>query len=84
MSVPKSHRVAFIHGKGEAPKIAERSLGELKADEIAIKISAIAINPVDWKLRDYGLFIVPGWDYPAILGKSRDTCFPISSSSTRL
>lgn len=68
MSVPKSHRAAYIHGLNEAPKIAERTLGEVTPDEIAIKMSATAINPVDWKLRDYGLFIVPGWQYPAILG----------------
>lgn len=68
MSVPQTHRAASIHGKGEAPKISERSLGKVKPDEIAIKVSATAINPVDWKLRDYGLFLVPGWDYPATLG----------------
>ncbi|KAF9732564.1 hypothetical protein PMIN03_006448 [Paraphaeosphaeria minitans] len=68
MSIPQTHRVAFIHGKGEATKIGERSLGKLKPDEIAIKVAATAINPVDWKLRDYGLFIVPGWEYPAVLG----------------
>lgn len=68
MSVPQKHRAAFIHGKGEAPKIAERTLGKLQPDEIAIKLAATAINPVDWKIRDYGLFVVPGWQYPAILG----------------
>ena len=68
MSIPKSHRAAYIHGKGEAPQVAERTLGEVKPDEIAIKMAATAINPVDWKLRDFGLFIVPGWQYPAILG----------------
>ncbi|KAF1979057.1 GroES-like protein [Bimuria novae-zelandiae CBS 107.79] len=68
MPVPASHRAAFVHGKGEAPKISERTLGEVKPDQVAIKILATAINPVDWKLRDYGLFIVPGWDYPAIFG----------------
>jgi NADPH:quinone reductase-like Zn-dependent oxidoreductase len=68
MSIPQTHRAAFIHGKGEAPKIAERTLGKVKPNEISIKIAATGINPVDWKLRDYGLFIVPGWEYPAILG----------------
>ncbi|KAL1596562.1 hypothetical protein SLS60_009210 [Paraconiothyrium brasiliense] len=69
MSVPQSHRAAYIHAKGEAPKIAERTLGKLKPNEIAIKITATAINPVDWKLRDYGInLIVPNWQYPAILG----------------
>jgi NADPH:quinone reductase-like Zn-dependent oxidoreductase len=68
MSIPSKHRAAFVHGKGEAPKIAERTLGEFKPDEIAIKVAATGINPVDWKLRDYGLFIVPGWEYPGVLG----------------
>ncbi|KAJ8106788.1 hypothetical protein OPT61_g9309 [Boeremia exigua] len=68
MSVPSRHRATYVHALGEAPKIAERTLGELKSDEVAIKIAATAINPVDWKLRDYGLFIVPGWKHPAILG----------------
>ena len=68
MSVPSKHRVAYVHAPGEAPKISDRTLGELKPDEIAIKIAATAINPVDWKTRDHGLFLVPNWQYPAILG----------------
>ncbi|KAF2626027.1 GroES-like protein [Macroventuria anomochaeta] len=68
MSVPSKHRAAYVHAKGEAPKISDRTLGELKPGEIAIKIAATAINPVDWKIRDYGLFLVPNWQYPAILG----------------
>ena len=68
MSIPSSHRAAYIHAKGSAPKISSRTLGSLKPGEIAIKISATAINPVDWKIRDYGLFLVPNWQYPAILG----------------
>ncbi|KAF1934403.1 GroES-like protein [Didymella exigua CBS 183.55] len=68
MHIPSQHRAAYIHTKGEAPKIAKRTLGEVKPGEIAIKIAATAINPVDWKIRDYGLFLVPNWQYPAILG----------------
>ena len=68
MPVPQKHRAAYIHAKGEAPKIFERTLSSLKPNEIAIKIAATAINPVDWKIRDYGLSFVPNWQYPAILG----------------
>ncbi|KAJ4340121.1 hypothetical protein N0V87_002742 [Didymella glomerata] len=68
MSPPSKHRAAYISAQGEAPQISERTLGELKPDEVAIKISATAINPVDWKIRDYGLFLAPNWQYPAILG----------------
>jgi NADPH:quinone reductase-like Zn-dependent oxidoreductase len=51
MSSPSKHRAAYISAQGEAPQISERTLGELKPDEVAIKISATAINPVDWKIR---------------------------------
>lgn len=68
MHFPFKHRAAYVHAKGEAPKISDRTLGEVKPGEIAIKIAATAINPVDWKIRDYGLFLVPNWQYPAILG----------------
>ncbi|KAJ4351917.1 uncharacterized protein N0V89_007261 [Didymosphaeria variabile] len=68
MSVPQKHRAAYIHAIGEAPRISERTLGKLDPNEIAIKITATAINPIDWKLRDHGLFLVPNWHHPAILG----------------
>jgi NADPH:quinone reductase-like Zn-dependent oxidoreductase len=68
MQLPVKHRAAYIHAKGEAPELSDRSLGELKSHELAIKIAATAINPVDWKIRDYGLFLAPNWQYPAILG----------------
>ncbi|KAF2235712.1 GroES-like protein [Viridothelium virens] len=35
------------------------------AGEVAIKNAAVAINPVDWKIQDYGIFIQ---HYPNILG----------------
>ncbi|KAJ4384302.1 hypothetical protein N0V86_001149 [Didymella sp. IMI 355093] len=68
MQLPSKHRAAYIHAKGGAPQISDRTLGALNPDDLAIKISATAINPVDWKIRDYGLFLVPNWQYPAILG----------------
>lgn len=33
--------------------------------ELLIKIHATALNPVDWKIREYNFFIT---EYPAILG----------------
>ena len=33
--------------------------------EILVKIHATALNPVDWKIRDFNYFVK---DYPAILG----------------
>lgn len=34
-------------------------------DEVLIKVTAAAINPVDWKIRDYEMFVN---DFPAIVG----------------
>jgi NADPH:quinone reductase-like Zn-dependent oxidoreductase len=68
MPVPNKHRVAFIHEKGGKPTLGERTLGELKEGEIAIKVTATAINPVDWKIRDIGLSFLENWNYPVILG----------------
>lgn len=33
--------------------------------EVLIKIKATSLNPVDWKIQKYGIFLE---DYPAILG----------------
>lgn len=35
------------------------------ADEVLIKVTATAINPVDWKIRDYAMFVE---DFPAVVG----------------
>ncbi|CBF80320.1 hypothetical protein AN8330.2 [Aspergillus nidulans FGSC A4] len=65
MSVPSSFRAALLHEKSPEHTIAERSLGPLGSDEVAIKVTATAINPVDWKIRDYSVFLT---SYPAVLG----------------
>ncbi|KAL4960082.1 zinc-binding alcohol dehydrogenase family protein [Aspergillus stella-maris] len=65
MSLPDTFKAAQLNEKGAKHSISERSLGELQPDEVAIKITATAINPVDWKVRDSGYFLK---EYPAILG----------------
>ena len=35
-------------------------------DDVVIKNHAVAINPVDWKIQDYGLFIQ---SWPNVLGE---------------
>ncbi|KAI1848254.1 hypothetical protein JX266_005967 [Neoarthrinium moseri] len=65
MSVPKTFKAAVVPEPGAQHVTSERSLGPLQPSEVAIKITATAINPVDWKIRDYKVFIK---DYPAVLG----------------
>ena len=65
MSLPSSHKAAVVPEAGAQHKVVDRSLAPLAADEIAVKVTATAINPVDWKIRDYRVFIT---QYPAVLG----------------
>ncbi|KAL4901981.1 hypothetical protein BDW74DRAFT_158901 [Aspergillus multicolor] len=65
MSIPSSFKAAYFEEKKPTHTVAERSLPPLGNDEVGIKITATAINPVDWKVRDYRFFVS---SYPAVLG----------------
>ncbi|KAL2840594.1 chaperonin 10-like protein [Aspergillus pseudodeflectus] len=65
MSVPSTFKAAILKEGGARHTIAERSLGPLGNDEVIIRITATAINPVDWKIRDCGYFLQT---FPAVLG----------------
>lgn len=65
MGVPATFKAAVVPEPGAQHAVQDRSLPPLEAGEVAIKVTATAINPVDWKIRDYKVFIK---DYPAVLG----------------
>ncbi|KAI1497739.1 quinone reductase [Biscogniauxia marginata] len=65
MTVPKTFKAAVLPEPGAQHVVSPRSLAPLEKDAVAVKITATAINPVDWKMRDYKLFIT---DFPAVLG----------------
>ncbi|CBQ68123.1 related to Zinc-binding oxidoreductase [Sporisorium reilianum SRZ2] len=65
MSLPSTFKAAVIPEAGAQHKVVDRSLAPLADDEIAVKVTATSINPVDWKIRDYRVFIT---EYPAVLG----------------
>jgi NADPH:quinone reductase-like Zn-dependent oxidoreductase len=65
MQVPRSFKAAVVHEAGAQNLVSDRSLEHLGSGEVGIKITATAINPVDWKMRDHNLFIS---EYPAVLG----------------
>lgn len=46
-------------------EIQERDIYAAKEGEVLIKITATAINPVDWKMRDWNVFVP---SYPVICG----------------
>lgn len=66
MSAPKTFKAAVVPEPGAQHVVSDRELSSpLAAGEVLVKITATAINPVDWKIRDYKVFIK---DYPAVLG----------------
>ncbi|OOF97583.1 hypothetical protein ASPCADRAFT_514511 [Aspergillus carbonarius ITEM 5010] len=65
MSFPQSFKAAIVPEPKAQSVISDRTLGPLNDDEIVIEITATAVNPVDWKMRDYNAFIT---EYPAVLG----------------
>ncbi|KAL3473857.1 chaperonin 10-like protein [Aspergillus californicus] len=58
-------RAATIPEKLASHTVTTRTLEPLAPTEVLIRVTATAINPVDWKIRDHGIFLK---SYPAILG----------------
>ncbi|KAF8608439.1 GroES-like protein [Ceratobasidium sp. AG-I] len=46
-------------------KVGTRHIPAPKGKEVLVKITATAINPADWQIIDYGLYVT---HYPAVLG----------------
>ncbi|PYI24005.1 GroES-like protein [Aspergillus japonicus CBS 114.51] len=65
MSLPTTYKAAVVPAPHAQHTIEDRSLPALEANQVAIKITATAVNPVDWKIRDYNVFLK---SYPAVLG----------------
>ncbi|KAF7595924.1 hypothetical protein BBP40_004070 [Aspergillus hancockii] len=65
MTIPYTFQAAVVPEPQGKHTIAERSLAPLEANDVAIKITATAVNPVDWKIRDHNIFLK---EYPAVLG----------------
>jgi NADPH:quinone reductase-like Zn-dependent oxidoreductase len=65
MGIPTSFQGCEVPTAKAQNVVKERKLSPLNQDEIGIKITATAINPVDWKMRDHDAFLK---EYPAVLG----------------
>ncbi|PIL24399.1 hypothetical protein GSI_14152 [Ganoderma sinense ZZ0214-1] len=53
MSIPARNKTLFLEAREGRP------------DEILVKVEATALNPIDWKIQSFGLFIEK---FPAVLG----------------
>lgn len=59
------NRAAYLDSAGKPFRVADAPMPKAKADHIVIQNKAIAINPVDWKIQDSGIFIQK---WPIVLG----------------
>ncbi len=65
MSIPTHQKALFIKAKQGNWEVSTTDVPKLGPGELLVKVESTALNPVDWKIHDYGLFIT---EYPAILG----------------
>ncbi|KAG2366499.1 GroES-like protein [Suillus spraguei] len=63
MSPPQ--KALFLSEKLGNFELGSRSIPSPGAGQLLVKIQSVALNPVDYKIRDYGVFVT---HYPAILG----------------
>lgn len=60
------HKASFLDGKGEKFRTGTTETKQPGQIEVLIKVGALAINPVDWKIQDSG-WLIKNW--PAIMGE---------------
>ena len=65
MSTPTQQKALFLQSKLGEFALATRDVPTPGAGDILVKNEAVGLNPVDWKVKTYGLFIE---EYPVILG----------------
>jgi NADPH:quinone reductase-like Zn-dependent oxidoreductase len=65
MSLPSAFQGCEVLTPKTRLTLVQRRLPALRPNEVGIRITATAINPVDYKMRDHDAFIK---EYPAVLG----------------
>lgn len=65
MTTTQTQKAAVVPKEYAQNEVQEREIYSPNAGEVLIKINSTAINPVDWKMRDFNKYIK---SYPAICG----------------
>ena len=59
------NKAAWLDEKGAPFRVGDAPMPSPGPNEITIRNRAVAINPLDWHMQDWGVFIT---QWPAILG----------------
>ncbi|KAG8732922.1 hypothetical protein FRC11_010061 [Ceratobasidium sp. 423] len=59
------HKASLLPQKQGKLEVGTRPTAVPQGNQALVKVTAAAINPVDWKIQDYGFFIE---NFPAVLG----------------
>lgn len=65
MSVPAQNKSLFLESKHGQFAVRSTETPKPAPDEILVKIEATALNPLDWKIQSWGIFVEK---YPTVLG----------------
>ncbi|KAH9925013.1 GroES-like protein [Epithele typhae] len=60
-----TQKALLLPAKGSSWELGQSPIPKPAADEVLVKISATALNPVDWKIRKHGYFVA---EYPFVSG----------------
>ncbi|KAF9450641.1 GroES-like protein [Macrolepiota fuliginosa MF-IS2] len=62
---PKEQKALYLDAKHGNFVVAPNSIPKPGPDELLVKVKACGLNPIDWKIQKYGLFVE---EYPVVLG----------------
>ncbi|KAI0711848.1 GroES-like protein [Cerioporus squamosus] len=65
MALPKQHKVLYLLSKGGALAVRTADVPTPGPDDVLLRVESAALNPLDWKIQDAGLFTAA---FPTILG----------------
>lgn len=65
MTLPKEHKALYLDSKCGNFVIASNNVPRPGTGELLLKVKACGLNPVDWKIQKYGIFVE---EYPVVLG----------------
>ncbi|TFK36705.1 chaperonin 10-like protein [Crucibulum laeve] len=65
MAIPSTQKALLLKEKFGELVVDERPVPQPGPEQILVKIKSTALNPVDWKIQKYGVFIEK---FPAVLG----------------